>query len=76
MTKNASDLFKAVVQHPLEKDTQPVARESAVVQDAGVNAPIPRNKLAVKPGKKAIHELRSLDAIWVCWPVFYIGSGH
>ena len=57
MTKNASDLFKAVVQHPLEKDNKPVARESAVVQDAGVNAPIPRNKLAVKPGKKAIHEL-------------------
>jgi hypothetical protein len=57
MTKNASDLFKAVVPQPLEKDTQPVARESAVVQDAWVNAPNPKNKLAVKPGKKAIHEL-------------------
>jgi hypothetical protein len=55
MTKNASDLFKALVQNPLEKNAQPLEREGNMVQAALVNPASPKTHQAARAGKKAIH---------------------
>ncbi len=57
MTKNASDLLKALVQHPLKKTAKPLEREGTLEQDVFVNAPNAKTKEAARPGKKAMHAL-------------------
>lgn len=57
MTKNASDLLKAVVQHPLEKSAKPLEREGTREHDVFVSAPNAKTKEAARPGKKAMHAL-------------------
>ena len=57
MTKNASDLRKAVAQNSLENMVDRATREVAMPQEPVVKAPNPRAKIAARPDKKTISEL-------------------
>ena len=57
MTKNPSDLHKAVTQNSLENMVDLAAREVGATQEPVVKAPNPRAKIAARPDKKTIHEL-------------------